>query len=153
MSIGPTKPLIRPWTHRLIDADRRTIDHALVWIANLLPQSLLLHERREANERAQEQQVVSSGRPKLLSRRSIATVHWAVWANRSHRPSHMGRQLLVRRVVVVNCQANLLEIVAATHPPSRFPSRLDGGQQKPHQHADDGDHDKKFHEGETVPKL
>jgi hypothetical protein len=65
----------------------------------------------------------------------------------------MGRDLLECRVVVVHCQAKLLEIIAATHPPSRFPSGLDGGQQQPHQHADDGDHDKQFHQGETMPKL
>jgi hypothetical protein len=147
MPIGTTKSLIGPRTHRLKDADNRTIDHALVWIADFLPKCLLLHERREANKRPQEQTVMPRGGPEI--NRTIGTGT----GRRITRPSHVGRQLLVSRVVIVHGQAKLLEIVAAAHPPSRFAGRLHGGQQQPHQHADDGDHDKKFHQGETLPVL
>jgi hypothetical protein len=38
-------------------------------------------------------------------------------------------------------QRNLLEIVLALHPPSRFAGELHRGKQESHQHADDGDND------------
>jgi hypothetical protein len=37
-------------------------------------------------------------------------------------------------------------MVAALHPPSRFPRRLDGGQQERDQNPNDGDNDEKFYE-------
>ena len=41
-------------------------------------------------------------------------------------------------------QAEIMEIVAASRPPSRFAGRLDCRQQQRDQDADDGDHDQQF---------
>ena len=49
----------------------------------------------------------------------------------------------------MNPQSKLLEVVTATHTPSRFPGRLYCRQQETHKHADDGDDDQQFHQGET----
>ena len=69
------------------------------------------------------------------------------------RPGTMHRKLLIRRVVVVNCQANLFEIVAATHPSCSLTSRLDSWQEKAHQYANDRDHDQQLDEGESPATI
>ena len=53
-------------------------------------------------------------------------------------------------MVVVHCQAKLLEIVAATHSAGRFTCGLDGGQQQPDEHANDGDHNEQLDEREPA---
>jgi hypothetical protein len=52
----------------------------------------------------------------------------------------------------VNAQANLLEIIAATHSPSGFASCLHGRQQKPDQDANDGDNDQQLHQREPAER-
>jgi hypothetical protein len=55
----------------------------------------------------------------------------------------------VRVVVVVQRQPELFEIVAALGTPSRFASRLHGGEQKRDQNTDDGNNHQQFHQGKT----
>ena len=50
--------------------------------------------------------------------------------------------------VIVDAEAELLEVVSARGPAGRFPSCLHGRQQEAHERANDGDHDQEFHEGE-----
>ena len=61
----------------------------------------------------------------------------------------MRRQLLESGVIVVNCETDLLEIIAATHPPRGLTGGLNRRQQQPHENANDGDDDEQFHECET----
>jgi hypothetical protein len=56
-------------------------------------------------------------------------------------------------MIVVDCQADLLEVVAATHPPGSFPSGLHGGQEQSHQHTNDCNDDKKFYQRKTVSPV
>jgi hypothetical protein len=58
-------------------------------------------------------------------------------------------QLFVGGVIVVDRQPDLLEVVAAAHPPRGFASSLDGGQQQPDQHTDDRNHDQQFDQRKT----
>ena len=51
-----------------------------------------------------------------------------------------GKQLF-DRVVVVQGEAHLLQVVDALAPPGRLAGRLDGGQQQGDQDRDDRDHD------------
>ena len=60
------------------------------------------------------------------------------------RTDALSRYSLVSGVIVVDRQANLLEIVAATHSPSGFTCSLNGRQEQPHQNANNGDHNQKF---------
>ena len=101
-------------------------------MADALPDRLLLDERSQANQKAKIE----------LVRRSIAVwtsipivVQWMVCAANVHR------QILVRRVIIVETQPDLLEIVTATHPPGRFSRSLDRGKQNANQHSDDRDYD------------
>ena len=55
--------------------------------------------------------------------------------------ANVHRQLLVSRMIVVDCQADLLEVVTATHPPRRFASRLDRRQQDSNEDTNDRNHD------------
>jgi hypothetical protein len=50
-----------------------------------------------------------------------------------------GWKLSVLAVIAVQCQAELLEIVAARQSPRRFASGLNGRQQQGNQDTDDGD--------------
>jgi hypothetical protein len=52
----------------------------------------------------------------------------------------------------VNGDAELLEIVAARHPPGRFAGRLHGRQKERNQHADNGDHHKQLNERKAAPE-
>ena len=52
----------------------------------------------------------------------------------------------MRRVVVMQRQADLLEIIAALQLPGRLPGRLDRRQQQRDQDADDGDYHQQFNE-------
>jgi hypothetical protein len=47
-------------------------------------------------------------------------------------------------------QPDLLEVVAALHPPPRLAGRLHGGQEEADEHRDDRDHDEQFDERETM---
>jgi hypothetical protein len=59
------------------------------------------------------------------------------------------RQRLVHVVVVVQGQADLLEIVRAARPPGGFPRLLNGGQQQRDQDRDNRDHHQQFNQGES----
>ncbi len=52
-------------------------------------------------------------------------------------------------MVVVQSESELFQVVGTLHPSCRFSRGLNGGQQQGDQHADDGNDDEKFHEGET----
>jgi hypothetical protein len=66
-------------------------------------------------------------------------------------PADVHRQLLFVRVsVVVHSQRDVLQVVGALHPPSRFTRGLNRWQQQRYQDADDGDDDKQFHQRETL---
>jgi hypothetical protein len=54
------------------------------------------------------------------------------------------RHALERRVVVVNPQANVFEVVAAAHSASSFTSGLHGRKKQAHQNADDGNDHQQF---------
>jgi hypothetical protein len=53
--------------------------------------------------------------------------------------------------VVLNGQANLLELIFALRPPGRFPRGLNRREQQGHQNPNDRDHDKKFDQGKSGP--
>jgi hypothetical protein len=55
-------------------------------------------------------------------------------------------------MIVVNSQADLLKIIAATHAPRRLPRRLDGRQKQTNHDPDDGDYDQKFDQGKTASR-
>ena len=57
-----------------------------------------------------------------------------------HRPV-IKRKRLLHIVIVLQRQANLLQVVAALHAAGRLAGRLHGRQQQRDQHADDGDDD------------
>lgn len=59
------------------------------------------------------------------------------------------REGIVRVVIAVHRQADLLHVVRALHPPRGFSSRLNRRQEQSDQNADDSDDDKEFDEGET----
>ena len=56
-------------------------------------------------------------------------------------------------MVGMHGQANLLEVVAALHPPCSFASSLDGRQQQTNQNADDCNHDQQFNQGKSAFKF
>ena len=53
-------------------------------------------------------------------------------------------------LVVVQSQADLLEVVGALDPPRRLSRRLHGGEQKGDQDGDDRDDDEQFDQGEAA---
>ncbi len=55
-------------------------------------------------------------------------------------------------MVIVNRQADLLEIVLALRPAGRFAGLLDSGQQQGNQHGNNGDDDEQFDEGKPLPQ-
>ena len=57
---------------------------------------------------------------------------------------------VVDRVVVVQGQADLLEVVDALGPPGGLAGRLHGGQEQGDQDGDDGDDDQQFDQGEAT---
>ena len=61
-----------------------------------------------------------------------------------------GRQYKVDVVVVLDCQAQLLEVVGTLDAPGRLAGRLDGGKQQGNQYGDDCDHHQQFDQGETA---
>jgi len=50
-------------------------------------------------------------------------------------------------------QGDLLEVVSALRPASRFPGRLHGRQQQRDQDPDDGDYDQQLDQGKSRPVL
>jgi hypothetical protein len=65
-------------------------------------------------------------------------------------PDTLHWSAVVGAVVVVNRQPKLLEVIAAAHPASRFPCRLNGGQQQANQDADDCDNNQKLDQRKTA---
>ena len=61
-------------------------------------------------------------------------------------PQPARREAIVDAVVVVDRQADLLEVVLALGASGRFARRLHGRQQQSDQHADDGDDHQQFDE-------
>ena len=55
-------------------------------------------------------------------------------------------------LVVVQRQADLLEVVRALDPAGRLAGRLDGGQQQGDQHGDDGDDDQQLDQREGTSR-
>jgi hypothetical protein len=94
------------------------------------PQCLLFHERRQT-DKGTELFVVGRCRAFPPATSSDPKTGTAV----------LRRNLFVSRMVIVNCQTDLLEVVAATHAASRFTCRLNSGQQQTNKHTDDGDDD------------
>ena len=60
----------------------------------------------------------------------------------------VGRQLVECRMIVVNCDTDLLEVVTATHSSSGLTCGLNRRQKQADQHANDGDDDEEFHKCE-----
>jgi hypothetical protein len=52
--------------------------------------------------------------------------------------------------VVVQRQADLLEVVGALDPPRGLARRLDGRQEQADQDGDDRDHDQEFNQGKST---
>ena len=59
----------------------------------------------------------------------------------------------MRGGVVLNGQANLLELIFALRPPCRLTGRLNRWEQQGHQNADDRDHDQQLDQRKTTPTL
>ena len=55
------------------------------------------------------------------------------------------------RMVVLEAEAELLDVVGTLRAPGRLAGRLDGREQQADEHADDGDHHQQFHEREAAP--
>jgi hypothetical protein len=66
-------------------------------------------------------------------------------------PNAAGRKLAEGRVIRVQRQAELLDIVRALDPPRCFPCRLHGRQQQRNQDANDRNHHQQLDERETAP--
>jgi Replication initiator protein A len=64
-----------------------------------------------------------------------------------------GRERVMRAMIVMHRQPDLLQVVQALRPPRRFPGRLDGGQQQGDQHGDDGDHHQQLDQRECTPRT
>src|SRR5262249_42642937 len=62
---------------------------------------------------------------------------------------HPPREAADGALVIVEGQADLLEVVDAGGAPGRLAGGLDGRQQECDQHRDDGDHDQEFDQGES----
>jgi hypothetical protein len=60
---------------------------------------------------------------------------------------------LVHIGIIVQTEPDLLEVIAAAHPPSGFAGRLHRGQQQTNHHADNGDHDQQLDERERPPET
>ena len=68
------------------------------------------------------------------------------------RPDHLVArgQAVVCADVVVESEADLLEVVGALDAPGRFSRRLDGRQEQRDQHGDDGDDDEELDQSERI---
>jgi hypothetical protein len=53
-------------------------------------------------------------------------------------------------MVIVQSDADLLEMIAALHAAGGFAGRLDGGEKQRHENPDDGNDHQKFHECKSV---
>ena len=60
------------------------------------------------------------------------------------------RQTVVRVVIVLDGETELLEVVGALHTTSRFTRRLDGGEKETDQNTDDRDNDQQFDERKPI---
>jgi hypothetical protein len=58
----------------------------------------------------------------------------------------LDRHVLKGRVIVVECQPNVLEVVATTHSTSGFARGLHGRKKQAHQNTDDCDNHQQFDE-------
>ena len=63
-----------------------------------------------------------------------------------------GRQLLVGLLVLVQADADLLEVVLAVRRGRGLADLLDGGQQQADQHGDDGDHHQQLDQREAAAR-
>jgi hypothetical protein len=52
--------------------------------------------------------------------------------------------MLLGRCVILNGQADLVEVVLAAHPSRAFACRLDRWKQQGHKYSDDRDHDEQL---------
>ena len=107
----------------------RGINHAV--------DALLLDERQDHAVSAQES-VVQVPAARDLRGRGCRS------GGRGQRQSPLGVE------VIVDAEAELLEIVAAGRPAGGLPGCLDRWQQQADEGADDRDHDQEFHEGEPL---
>ena len=64
-----------------------------------------------------------------------------------------GGKLAVRIVIVLRRQGELLQVVAATHPPRRPAGRLDRRQQQGDENADDGNHHQQFDQRKRLARA
>ena len=62
-------------------------------------------------------------------------------------------QRVVRAVIVVQREPDLLQVVDALRPPGGLAGRLHGGQEQGDQDGDDRDHHQQFDQGETAGAL
>ena len=69
------------------------------------------------------------------------------------RMEHARRKGAPGRLVVVRCQRELTDIVAAVTPPRRLAGRLHRRQEQADERADDGDHHQELDEGKTRPGI
>ena len=99
---------------------------------------VLFHERHEEDDRAER---TASG---LLA----AVVDVAALAE--HRAGR--RKGVVRIVIVLDSQTNLLEIVGALHTASGFTRSLNGGEKQTDEDTNDRDNDEEFNKGKTLSR-
>ena len=83
------------------------------------------------------------------SSRACCDQFWCGWGTGLLLASHVGSMQTggkthVRTHVGVHRQTDLLEIVRALRPPSRFTRGLNGRQQHADENGDDGNHDKQL---------
>ena len=62
----------------------------------------------------------------------------------------VARKIVVGFVLAVQCEPDLLEVVAASHPVSRFANFLHSGEKQSNQHADDGNYHEQLDEREPI---
>jgi hypothetical protein len=86
--------------------------------------------------------------------RSVVRALWIIFApggtGRAPLDNVAGREHAVRRVVVVQRQGQLPELVAALQAACGFAGALHRRQQQGNEDADDGDDHEQFHEGEAA---
>jgi hypothetical protein len=83
-----------------------------------------------------------AARPKVCDRRRCRVL--------VHRPNG---ETHVRVVVILQGEAQLLEIVVALRAAGSFARGLNGGQQQRYEYADDGDHHQQLHQRKTKPPF
>lgn len=67
-------------------------------------------------------------------------------------PTHR-REFFVRGMIVVQSEADLLQIVGALHPVGCFPYLLDGWEEQADQDGDNRDNDQQFDQGKATSAL